>query len=293
MPDIPTSTAPDNQPMAEFWNGDGGERWVDHEDSYDRQLAPFSDALLSRLSSEHSTSGIASALDVGCGTGPLTTALRSQLGADARVVGVDISTPMVDAATTRAQRLGTDGVTFEVADAQTSVPAGPHDLVVSRFGIMFFADPVSAFATIRAATGPAGRLVAVVWQARDLNRWMTEPADAIAPHVELEAPPADPRAPGPFALADPDRLADLLGRAGWSATELIPVTPTVYIGGPGSVNDAVSFAIGTGPTFLALEHASAGQRRNAVDAIRTRFVALHDGIGVAAPGAAWLIDSRR
>ncbi len=219
--------------------------------------------------------------------------MRSRLGADSQVVGVDISSRMVAAATELAQRSGTSGVTFEVADAQTSVPAGPHDLVVSRFGIMFFADPVAAFTTIGSSMGPAGRLLAIVWQARHLNPWMSEPADAIAAHVDLEAPPADSDAPGPFALADPDRLSAILGQAGWKDTELTPVTPTVYIGGPGSVADTVEFTIGTGPTFVALEKATADQRRAAVDAITARFTDLHDGIGVAAAGAAWLIDSHR
>ena len=169
-----------NAAQSEHWNSDEVRRWVTEQDRFDRMLAPFATALL-----EAAPLGAASrVLDVGCGTG-LTTCEAARIATAGGARGLDISGQMVEAGRARAAAEGLVNVTFDVGDAQTERFAAEVDVVISRFGVMFFDDPTAAFANIRTALAPSGRVAFVCWQSLSANPWMAVPLEAAARHVAV------------------------------------------------------------------------------------------------------------
>lgn len=204
-----------NEAQRALWNGAGGRAWVETQALMDAMLEPF-EAILVDAALE---SGARRILDVGCGCGATTLALARRLGESGDVVGIDVSAPMVDRARERAtQELLC--ATFVCGDAQVHPFEPPRfDRVVSRFGVMFFDDPVAAFRTLAQATRPGGDLHAVAWRSAAENPLMTAAERAVAPWLPaLPPPPLD--GPGQFSFAEPDRTADKLRSAGWHAIEV-------------------------------------------------------------------------
>ena len=176
-----------NSYQADYWTGAAGHNWVRSRPSYDAELAQFGDEVLRRAAI---TTG-ERVLDVGCGTGAMTVQ-AAESAAPGGVVGLDISDTMLEAAIERARDAGVTNTTFTSADAQRGPIAGsPFDVVISRFGVMFFEDSTAAFANIGAATRPDGRLAFACWQAPEDNPWMTETNAAIAAFVESPSVSAD------------------------------------------------------------------------------------------------------
>ena len=198
-----------NAGQDEYWNADEARHWVDEAGAYDRMLAPFA----SRLLEAAAIAVEDQVLDIGCGTGP-TTCDAARAAANGHATGLDISRAMIEAARARASRDDLTNVSFEVGDAQTRrFDPGSVDVVMSRFGVMFFDDPVAAFANIRAALRAGGRLVFVCWQGQIANEWIAVPGLAAAQHVPLPTP-GPPGAPGPFSFADADHVRNVLTGAG-------------------------------------------------------------------------------
>jgi SAM-dependent methyltransferase len=210
------------------------------------------------------------------------------------VQGVDISGVMLARARARAAEAGTARVEFLLADAQTAaLERGAFDLVYSRFGVMFFADPVAAFANLRRALAPHGRLVFVCWQALERNPWMAVPMGAAARHVSLP-PPSPPGAPGPFAFADPERVARILDQAGFREVSLESVETRLRIGGGGGVDAAARFLLeGVGPTSQALREASAKDLETVGRAVRAALEPYLTPSGVEMGAAAWIATASR
>ena len=200
-----------NTEQAEHWNtGPGVAHWVANQARYDRMHAPFTALILDAAALRPG----GNVLDVGCGCGG-TTLAAARLVAPGQALGLDLSGPMLARAQADAEAAGLANAVFQQGDAQVH-PLEPatFDTVISRFGVMFFADPVAAFANIRSATRPGGRLVFACWQPLAANQWMLVPGAALAEHLPPPAPaPAD--GPGMFAFADPDRLRPILAAAGW------------------------------------------------------------------------------
>ena len=213
------------QDQKEFWNGAGGSSWVSGQEEMDRFLAPFTDKLMT-----HAVPAAGErVLDVGCGTGETSLLASGLVGASGHVHGVDISRPMLDLAKTRAESAGTVRVTFAVADAQSEPLGDKADLVISRFGVMFFEEPVAAFKNIHAHARPGGRMVFVCWQPVRENEWVHIGLGIAKKHVEFPPPP-DPHAPGPFAFSDIDRTLGILGDAGWKEAAAEPFSTTLNQG---------------------------------------------------------------
>ena len=271
-----------NDEQIEFWNGPPGETWAALQDRLDRQLDPLGRAALSALQpgrGEH-------VLDVGCGNGQTTLQLADAVGPTGRVVGVDVSAPMLAAA--RARK-GGPHVSFLRADAQVQAFDQPFDAIFSRFGVMFFADPAAAFANLRRSLKPGGRMAFVCWRSEGENPIMTVPLTAAKKRIPVPPPPADPTAPGPFALADRARLERILQTAGFAS---IAITPhDERIGG----NDraaTLELALQIGPLGRLLrEHPE--YRAGVVDAVREAIEPfIVDGIAQL-PSATWIVTARR
>jgi SAM-dependent methyltransferase len=207
-----------SEEQSEFWNGAGGDAWVAMQPVLDRMFAPIAELLADAAEAR----GAARVLDVGCGVGATTVAVAERLGEGAAVTGVDISAPMVEAA---KERVAFDDhpPRFLLADAsEHSFGEDEFDLLVSRFGVMFFDDPTAAFTRLREAIAPGGGLRFVCWRSQEENPFLTTGARATA-HLLPDAPPHEADAPGPFAFADTERVRGMLADAGWSGVEFDPV----------------------------------------------------------------------
>ncbi len=276
-----------NAEQIRYWNEVAGPKWVRLQERLDAQIGPFGERAIER-------SGAAPGecvLDVGCGCGSTALELSRRVAPTGRVVGVDLSAPMLEVARARA---APGALRFENADAQThAFERGGFDLVFSRFGVMFFQDPPAAFSNLRSALRPGGRLTFVCWQALERNPWMAVPLRAIAAHVELPPRPG-PEAPGPFALADPERIRAILERAGFRAIECEPLEQPLLLGGPGvSLDEVVAFALQLGPAAAAIRAAGEEVASRVGPAVRAALEPHATAGGVRMDAAAWIVSARR
>ena len=277
-----------NQQQSEAWNGPESVHFVDHADRYDRQLAPFADALFERVQLEprHSV------LDVGCGCGATTiAAARDARGA----LGVDISKPLLEVAADRARAGSVDNVEFVVADAQTYAFAeAAFDIIISQFGLMFFDNPMAAFANLRRALAPGGRVAFVCWQGLDANEWVSVVARAVAHYVALPDLGWQAGGPGMFALKDPSETTALLDAAGFTQTEIEPISPTIILGGGGTLDESIDFLLGTGIARGLLGRAEPDARAEAIEAVRGSLAERYvSGLGVRLGTGGWLVSARK
>lgn len=271
----------DNQEQIDYWNGDAGLTWVEQQDVLDALLEPISETLLERAAVVAGER----AVDVGCGCGTTTLALAAR---GAAVWGVDISEPML--AHARARAPAHAEVAFARTDAATQTFTPDHDLVFSRFGVMFFADPAAAFRNLRSALGGSGRLCFACWQTPRQNPWMSLAGAAVQPFLpEPEAQP-DPRAPGPFAFADPDYVRAILEAGGFTAIEMEACTPELHLGD--SLEQAMALLQQVGPLARALAELQGPARDDAMAAARAALEPHVGAGGLNLASAAWIVRAR-
>jgi ubiquinone/menaquinone biosynthesis C-methylase UbiE len=272
-----------------FWNDEAGPAWVEHQERLDALVGPFG-----RLSLDAGAPAPGEwVLDAGCGTGATVLELAARTGPSGHVVGVDISEVMLDRARSRVAQAGLSTVELVRADAQVAaLPVGVFHLVHSRFGVMFFADPVAAFANLRSALRPDGRLAFVCWQAPGRNPWFSIPLAAVS--GILEAPPApEPGAPSPFALADAELTRAILERAGFSEIAVEGRERPVRLAGAGEAGRAGEIALSVLPVRAAYAAAAPELRRRARSAVQTALAPFARADGVTLPGSAWVVTARR
>lgn len=276
-----------NQKQFEAWNGGESVHYVDHSDRYDRQLVPFSDALLTRAGlASHQT-----VLDVGCGCG--VTTLRAA-GLVQRAVGADLSEPLVEIACHRARTLGIGNAEFVIADAQTHLfGAGTFDVIVSQFGVMFFDDPMTAFVNLRRALRPGGRAVFVCWQGLQANEWLMLIGEAVARHVVLPQFGGQGGGPGMFSLCDPTEISTLLHSAGFEQVECDPLDPTIVIGGGGTLDESIDFLFGMGMARGLVGLAGPDAHDAVIETVRHELAQRYEpNIGLRLGAAAWLVSAQ-
>lgn len=206
--------------QARLWNGVAGAAWVELQATLDELFRPFEERLREAFpeGADHAV------LDIGCGTGATTLALSRRLRAKGHAVGIDISEPMIAHAQGRAAgHTESAPVRFLHADAEHyPFEHARFDRIVSRFGVMFFADPVAAFSNLRRAARPGAALHLIAWRHPSENPFMTAAERAAAPLLPPQAPRA-PDAPGQFAFADRERVRALLAQAGWRDVAITPL----------------------------------------------------------------------
>jgi len=269
-----------NTQQVTYWNESAGPTWADLHAPLDRQLAPLGHRAIAAMAPKPGER----VLDIGCGAGETTLDLAAT---GAEVVGVDISRPLLDVA--RRRGAGVTGVSFLEADAQTHpFAAGSFDAIFSRFGVMFFADPPAAFANLRRALKPGGRLAFVCWRRPDENPFMTAPMVAALALVPTPPPPPEPGAPGPFAFADPERVRGILDAAGFTDVTLTPHEQKI---GGNDLDTALGLALKVGP-LGALLRENPDQQAKVIEAVRG-VLAAHDGPdGVTLDSASWIVTAR-
>ena len=283
------TAAPDTIDQVEYWNGDVGRRWVDSQERLDRAFRPFTAALIDRAAP---TPG-ERAVDIGCGCGDLSLALAGPLGAAGRILAVDVSRPMLDHAQLRVKAArAPDGVQaaieWQEADAATVPFTAEFDLLISRFGVMFFGEPVGAFRNLRRALRPGGRLAMMCWRPMPENAWVAVPRAAML--RVLPAPAAmPPNAPGPFAFADAARVGAILAQAGFAEIASVAVDAPLEISGEGAALEAaVQFVVEVGPASALLREADAAMRERAVDAVRDALRNRGGGGPPSLDAACWI-----
>lgn len=272
------------------WNGDNGDRWVANQVRLDRMLEPFGQALLK-------TSAVAPGervLDVGCGAGTTTVQFGRAVGPAGRVLGVDISEALIRRARERVSGRA-EPVWFEIADAADYDTDTPFDLLVSRFGVMFFDAPEAAFAQMRRSLRPGGRLVFVCWRGAQENDWVRLPMGAVRDILPPYVTPS-PEAPGPFAFGERARVERILSAAGYSDIMITPFDHEIVFGagetGAAAVEDALGNAWEVGPLSRALGGADEDVKVRAATAVRQAFANRLRVDEVVIDGAAWIVTAR-
>ncbi|CAG2287094.1 class I SAM-dependent methyltransferase [Burkholderia sola] len=272
------------------WNGQSGERWVANQARLDALVAVFG---LAAIEAAAPATG-ERVLDIGCGAGASTLALAAHVGAGGQVLGVDISEPLIDRA--RALAPKDSRALFQMADASSAeLPEGAFDILFSRFGVMFFPDPTAAFAHMRRALRPGGRVAFVCWRGAAENDWMRLPVGALKDIIPPSALP-DPEAPGPFSFGDRARVARILTAAGFTEIVISPFDAAVPFGEgetrDAAIDDAVKMTLEVGPLSRTLAGQPDDIRARASAAVRAAFEGLPGDRSVMINGAAWIVMAR-
>ena len=275
-----------NEEQREYWNSEESRHWVKQQDVYDQLLERFG----ARVIEAAALAPGERALDIGCGCGA-TTLAAARTTAPGAALGVDLSEPMLTVARDRARADGLDNVNFHVADAQSyAFVADSVDVAISRFGVMFFDDPVAAFANIRSAMRPDGRIVFACWTNLLENEWLAVPGGAILQHVPSPEP-GPPDAPGPFSFADKERVRRILTAAGFTDVSLESAhEPMLYAGL--DAGGVVEFIRRTGMGRSLLDNADPAVVEKAVTAARDALAPYETSAGLRISGTVWLVQAR-
>jgi SAM-dependent methyltransferase len=274
-----------NAAQITHWNGAMGETWVRLQEHLDDQFVPLTETAIDRAAVREGER----ILDVGCGTGKTTLELAERVGTGGKVLGLDISGPMLELARRRLASTGLAQASFEQVDAQThAFSPSSFDLVFSRFGVMFFADPVAAFGNLRSALRKGGRLTFMCWRAPNENPWIAIPMAAAFQHIPR--PPAPPPgAPGEFAFADGERVRAILSEAGFADVRVDPVDGTI---GRSSLDDAVFMTLNMGPVAAVLRDTGGDKREIVAEAVRGALAPHMRPEGLHLPAAVWIAQAR-
>jgi SAM-dependent methyltransferase len=274
-----------NADQIAYWNGPGGQRWADRQRSQDVLLAPIADLLIDRARPAAGERIV----DVGCGSGAISVALAQEVGSSGHVMGIDISGPML----ARARQTAPAGlpVDFVLADA-TVYPFDPasFDLLVSRFGVMFFADPTLSFANLRQALKPSGRLAFACWREPRENPFFMAPLQAVYKHVP-KPPLPGPEDPGPFSFASEARVHRILGEAGFRGIAMEPCDLALDIAIGHGLDAAIESALSIGPAARALAEQPPDVIAAATHSIREALTPLVRGQSVPLAAAIWIVTA--
>jgi SAM-dependent methyltransferase len=276
------TTPPPGNEQARLWNGPSGHTWVEMQATLDHLFRPIEALLV------EAAAGARRVLDVGCGTGGTTLAIARSLGTEGRCTGIDISQPMIATARTRsrAERQGA-ATTFVCADVQThAFEPDTFDMLVSRFGVMFFDDPVRAFSNLRRAAADRAAMKFIAWRSAAENPFMTTAERAAAPLLDL--PARQPGAPGQFAFADRQHVQGILRQAGWHGIDIAPVDVPCTL----PEKDLLGYLSRLGPVGMKLRDADERTRAKVIDTVRAAFEPFVHGDEVRLTAACWSIGAR-
>jgi SAM-dependent methyltransferase len=272
-----------NDDQRALWNGPDSEFWVREQERMDRTLSPVTGPLLSFAAPVAGST----VMDVGCGCGATTIELARAVGPAGRVVGVDVSEGMLGLAKERLR--GFDNATCLLGDAaEMPLQEIGAELIVSRFGVMFFGDPVAAFANLRTALVSGGRVRFACWRPIGENPWLQLPLHAVYEHVP-RMPKPDPEEPGPFSFGDTARVGRILKGAGFGAISFTPLDVQIDLGSGRTLEDAVMQSASVGPAKRALREQPDDVRAAAIGSIRRALAPYASPEGVKLPGAVWLV----
>jgi SAM-dependent methyltransferase len=274
--------SPNHEQIA-LWNSSAGRAWTESQAFMDQMLLPFEQLLVEVVG----TGPCSRLLDIGCGTGATTLALGRSLGPQSQCIGVDVSEPMLALARARAKSEPSPP-SFILADAQTHAFAPESfDALVSRFGVMFFADPPAAFANLRRAARPGARLLALTWRSAAENPFMTSAERAAAPFLP-ELPPRRPNEPGQFAFAEPERVRGILTAGGFGDVVLEPVDRQCRV----PTSELVQYVTRFGPLGRVFAQADTAIQARVLEEVLSALAPYVRGSEVQFDSACWLVRAR-
>ena len=275
-----------NADQIAYWNGPGGQHWVDRQKMQDIVLAPISEVLIERANAKAGERLV----DVGCGCGATSVALAQKVGPTGHVLGIDISAAML----ARAQQIAPAGLSarFVLADA-TVYPFEPasFDLVVSRFGVMFFAEPALSFTNLHRALRPSGRLAFVCWREPRENPFFMVPLQAVYKHTP-KLPQLGPEDPGPFSFASTQRVHRILSEAGFHDVVMEPCNMSLDIAVGRGLETAVQSTLEIGPAARALADQAPAVISAATDSIREALEPFVRDQAVLLPASIWIVTAK-
>jgi ubiquinone/menaquinone biosynthesis C-methylase UbiE len=274
-----------NADQIAYWNGPAGKRWADRQEDQDSLLEPISAATIARAAVRTGESVI----DVGCGAGATAIELGRIVGSTGRVLGIDVSEPMLARA---AARLPKD-LPVELVRADATMhhfPPASFNLLFSRFGVMFFADPARTFANLRSALRRGGRLAFACWRKPEENLWVMLPLRAAYEHVP-PLPKVGPEEPGLFSFASEGRVHRVLSEAGFQAIRLEPLDFEFDVARGRGLDEAVANAMTIGPASRAIEGQPAEILQAAAASVRRAFTQYQRGSMVPLSAAVWIVTA--
>lgn len=274
-----------NADMLAFWDGQGGHTWVTRQAHTDATLKEVTRALLEFAAPQPGER----VLDVGCGCGAPTLEFARAVGPTGRVAAVDISGPMLAEGRARARSAGITNIDWRQIDPATAALDG-FDLLTSAFGVMFFGDPVSAFTNLRRTAAAGSRMAIVCWRPLAENPWMGVPMEAVSRHLPPRPPP-DPHAPGMFAFAEPERVAEIFAASGWGTPRFEALDLELDIAAGRGLEEAVLQSTQIGAINSWLRDQPDNIQATAVASIREALEPFTTDAHVRLPGAMWLIAS--
>jgi ubiquinone/menaquinone biosynthesis C-methylase UbiE len=281
-------TGSPNAREVQYWNSAHTRPWADEYEAIDRLFAG-----LTRVALDHAAPKLGErVIDIGCGSGTTVLELAARVGPSGYVLGADVSKLSVAKARERIAAASVHQAEIMLCDVSTHIfPANSFDLVFSRFGVMFFADPVATFANIRKAMKSDGRLALAVFRTPQENKWATAALAAVR-HLLPPITPPGPEEPGEFSWADAARVHRILETAGFEDISLMPHDPAMPLAGGGGAAEAASFTFRVGPVVRAMSDASEQQKKE-VRSVLEAFFTSHEGPqGVVLPGAIWVVTAR-
>ncbi len=275
-------------PATEDWAGEMGRKWLKNLTCFEDMIQPIGVALLARAQYQPDQT----VLDIGFGGGATSLAIAAAVAPSGKVIGVDISPDLTEAAKMRAKMAGMKNLEFVCADAASvQLKDAPYDRLHSRFGSMFFDEPIAAFSNLHSLLRQDGRIDLAVWGPPRDNLWMVEMMGIVKAHIDV--PPAIPRTPGPFAFEDLEYLSEVLTDAGFANFEAETYEGLQAVGGPGATpQDALNFALGSMAAGRLLKEAGEDVLRQASNDLLSLYEKHHvDGAGVMMKAKAWLISA--
>jgi SAM-dependent methyltransferase len=276
-----------NAAQIEFWNSAATRAWAYQYARMDRAVASLTKELLDLAAPQPGER----VLDIGCGAGTTVLELAKHVGPSGHVLGADVSEPSVARARERIAAAGLRHADVIVADASVHpFPPDGFELTFSRFGIMFFSDPVAAFANVCRAMKPGGRLTLAVFRPASEKLWPNAPLEAVR-HLLPPIPTPGPEEPGPFSWADPARVHRILEGAGFSQASLTPLDPVIQLAGPAGEAEAADFVMAMGLLMRVLPSISAAQRENVRATLETYFKGHATSQGVILPAEIWVVQA--
>jgi ubiquinone/menaquinone biosynthesis C-methylase UbiE len=277
-----------NAREVEYWNSAHTRAWADEHEAIDRLFAGLTQVTLDLAAPKVGERVI----DIGCGSGTTVLELAVRVGPNGYVLGADVSKPSVEKGRERIAAAGVHHAEIMLCDVSTHVfPANRFDLVFSRFGVMFFADPVATFANIRKAMKSDGRLALAVVRTPQENKWATAALAAVR-HLLPPITPPGPEEPGEFSWADAARVHRILETAGFQDVSLTPHDAAMPLAGRGGAAEAASFMFHIGPVVRATSGASEQQKKEVWAALEAFFQSHEGPQGIVLPGAIWIVTAR-
>lgn len=276
-----------NDDMNEYWNGDGGHKWVVFQDRLDASLKHFGREVMATAT----ISAGEGVIDIGCGCGDTSLDIARRVGSNGYVLGIDISEPILVRAKIRSLSVTKSNVTFTRADAQTHhFEPSAFNVVFSRFGVMFFDDPVSAFRNIRRALKSGGRMAFICWQPAEENEWIRLPLEVVNDHIPLPSPP-EPEHPGPLSFGDRSRVMRILKKAGFKKILMEKFESTLNVGS--NLDEAVEFLTLMGPASGALSQPDVNDidKSRINSELRNRLTPHETKHGITLGATAWIVSA--